>query len=133
MSVNNLARCIMSEASIGNRAEQTAIGFACQRNRNHASNQRPTADVTQLAKDILNGKINDPTQGADHWYSPRSMPRETQKTRCKKPVGTGVMDCDGGLESVCGGGKNYKPRWATESRKITIPNVRDCNYKFFNL
>jgi hypothetical protein len=133
MTVNALARCIMSEASIGNKAEQTAIGFACQRNSNHASNQSPTAAITQLAKDILDGKIKDPTQGANHWYSPSSMPKETQSSLCKKPVGTGVMDCGGGLESACGTTKNYKPSWATASNQVTISGVRDCYFKFFKL
>ncbi len=131
MSVDALARCIMSEASIGNKVEQTAIGFACQRNSNHASNQNPTASITQLAKDILAGKVQDPTEGANHWYSPRSMPKETQSQLCKEPVGTGIMDCSGGLENACGTTENYKPSWATANRQIVIPGVRDCYYKFF--
>jgi hypothetical protein len=56
----------MSEASIGNKAEQIAVGFACQRNADHASNQSPTTAIIQLANDILGGKIKDPTKGADH-------------------------------------------------------------------
>lgn len=32
MSINYLARCIMSETSNGNEVEQTIMGFACQRN-----------------------------------------------------------------------------------------------------
>ncbi|CAF1031799.1 unnamed protein product [Adineta steineri] len=98
MNVDALARCIMSEASTGNRNEQIAISFACQRNRNHASNQRPTPSVIKLAQDILAGKINDITNGAKQWYSPRSMPSEAQKIRCKKSVGIGRMDSNGGLE-----------------------------------
>jgi hypothetical protein len=131
MSVDALARCIMSEASVGNTIEKTAIGFACQRNSNHASNQNPTPAITQLAKDILAGKVSDPTEGANHWYSPRSMPKESQSSLCKKPVGTGIMDCSGGLETVCGTTKNYKPSWATADRQIIISGVRDCYYKFF--
>ncbi|CAF1467458.1 unnamed protein product [Rotaria sordida] len=123
----------MSEASIGNRAERIAIGFACQRNRNHATNQSPTSSITQLAKDILAGEIDDPTDGANHWYSPRSMPKESQSSLCSPPVGTGRMDCSGGLENACGSTKNYKPKWATAERQVTIPDVRDCYFKFFKL
>jgi hypothetical protein len=133
ITVDALARCIMSEASIGNKVEQTAIGFACQRNSNHASNQSPTSAITQLAKDILAGKVSDPTQGANHWYSPSSMPKETQSSQCSKPIGTGNMDCSGGLESACGTTKNYKPSWATSNKQVTISGVRDCYYKFFKL
>ncbi|CAF0965563.1 unnamed protein product [Adineta steineri] len=133
MDVNALARCIMSEASTGNRNEQIAIGFACQRNRNHASNQPPTYNVTKLAQDILAGKINDITNGANHWYSPRSMPSEAEKPRCKKPFGAGRMDCNGGLEKSCGKSRNYKPGWAKNRNPVYIPNVRDCYFKFFLL
>ena len=133
MSVDALARCIMSEASIGNKVEQTAIGFACQRNSNHASNQNPTSAVTQLAKDILGRKVIDPTNGANHWYSPSSMPKESQSSKCKKPIGSGVMDCGGGLESACGNTKNYRPTWAAASKQVIISGVRECYYKFYKL
>jgi hypothetical protein len=133
ISVDALARCVMSEAWISNKAEQIAIGFACQRNRKHASNQRPTVAITRLAEDILRWKIPDPTGEANHWYSPFSMPKDAQSSQCKRPVGTGIMDCSGGLESVCGSRKNYKPNWAIASKQIRVSNVRDCYYKFFKL
>ena len=133
MTVNALARCITSEASVYNSLEQIAIGFACQRNRNHASNQNPPAVITQLAKDILGGKIRDPTRGANHWYSPYSMPEERQSSLCKRPIGKGNMDCNGGLEAVCDNKKTYKPRWALASKQVFISGVRDCYFKFFKL
>ncbi|CAF0853622.1 unnamed protein product [Adineta steineri] len=61
-------------------------------------------------QDIIAGKINDITNGANHRYSPRSMPSEAQKLRCKKSIGTGRMDCNGGLERSCEKSQNYKPR-----------------------
>lgn len=133
ISVDALARCIMSEASIGTQEEKIAIGFACQRNRNHAGNQSPSAAVTQLARNILAGRIRDPTGGANHWYSPRSMPKETQKSLCRSPIGRGNMDCRGGLESVCSSGRNYKPSWAAGRTHISIAGVRDCFFKFYRL
>ncbi len=72
MDVNTLARCIMSEAAMGNRIEQIAIGFACFRNRN------PLPGVVRLAQDILSGRISDPTKGANRWYSPVAMPNQMQ-------------------------------------------------------
>lgn len=133
MTIDALARCIMSEASIYSKAEQTAIGFACQRNSNHAKNQTPTPAIIQLAKDILAGSITDPTQGANHWYSPYSMPKQSESSKCKKPIGSGNMDCSGGLESVCSREKNYKPSWAVASKQVIIAGVRDCYFKFFKL
>ncbi|CAF1461187.1 unnamed protein product [Adineta steineri] len=123
----------MSEASIGNSIEQTAIGFACQRNLKHASNQRPTPKITQLAKDILEERVHDPTRGANHWYSPYSMPKENEERKCKQPIGTGHTDCRGGLEQACDGKKNYKPSWANSNKQVVIPGMRPCRYKFFKL
>jgi len=77
MSVDALARGIMSDASIDKKTGQTAIGFACQRNSNHASNQRSTAAaVTELAKNIFVGKVNNPTKKVNDRYSPYSMPKK---------------------------------------------------------
>lgn len=137
----------MSEASIGNRSEQIAIGFACQRNRAHASGQVPTEAIKKLAEDIglfltsvlrmpyfqifflVKGLIADPTNGADHWYSPRSMPMEDEAYKCKPQ---GLFDCGGGLEQVQGlPKKNYKPRWADEKKKVVIPGVREAYFKFY--
>lgn len=126
-------RCIMSEAPHGNRPEQIAIGFACERNPNHASGKFPNAAVTRLAQDIGAHRISDPTQGANRWYSPESMPKEADKVRCTKPVGSGAIDCSGGLESVCGTTKNYKPGWAAASKQVNMSGVRHCNFKFFKL
>jgi hypothetical protein len=131
VDVNTLARCIMSEASFGTRIEQTAIGFACLRNRNHASNQHPTPAVTQLARNILSGRANDLTKGANRWYSPLSMPNRMQRSRCKIPFGGGMMDCNGGLENACGPAGNYKPNWAKDRHQIIIPGVRSCYFKFY--
>ncbi|CAF1448858.1 unnamed protein product [Didymodactylos carnosus] len=133
MSAYDLGRCIMSEGSIGYLAEKTALAFVCQRNSKHARNQEPSTAVLNLAKRVLAGKIPDLTKGASHWYSPRSMPSSAQKSKCSPPIGTGNMDCRGGLESVCSPSvKSYKPSWATRGY-IEISGVRPCYFKFHKL
>ena len=133
MDVQTLARCIMSEAAIGNRIEQTAIGFGClrNRNRNRVSHRYPSPAVNQLARDILIGRANDPTKGANRWYSPVSMPNRMQRSRCNIPFGAGAEDCNGGLENVCGPAGNYKPNWAKDRYQVIIPGVRSCYFKFY--
>ena len=133
LGLTALGRCIMSEASTGNRAEQIAMGFACQRNANHASNKFPIASVTRIAQDIHAGRISDPTQGANRWYSPNLMPKENERFKCKSPIGSGNIDCNGGLENICANMKNYKPSWAVEKKFISIKDVRSCYFKFYKI
>lgn len=125
-SKENVALAIMSEASIGNKEEQIAVGFACQRNSKHAKNQTPTKAILDLAEKIVNGTISDPTKGANHWYSPRSMPKEGQETK--------GYDVKGGLEQVEGvSKKNYKPGWADSKKEVHIAGVRPAYFKFFKI
>jgi len=134
--IQDVARAIMSEASVGTQDEKIAIGFACQRNRAHAKGQTPTPAIESLAKSIVSMSIPDPTQGADYWYSPRSMPNQNQCNLCKFssvcPCGKGIMDCGGGLEQVPGlPYKTYKPAWANEMKRVVVKGVRDRFFKFF--
>ncbi len=133
VDVDQLARYIMTEGAIGNRAEQIAIGFACQQNPNCASDKDPTPVVTQLAAYILEGRIYDPTNGANRWFSPTRMPKESQKSLCRDPIGSGILDCDGGLQVSCGITERYRPGWATPDKQVNIRGVRNCSYRFFKL
>ena len=119
-----IAKAIMSEASIGNQAEQIAIGFASQRNSNHATNQVPSASVLALAESIVRGEVVDNSGGATHWYSPRSMPKEGDETK--------GFDVGGGLEQTTGlSKKNYRPKWASTMTHVAIDGVRDQYFKFY--
>ena len=85
---------IMSEASIGNDAERTAVGWTVRnrmaRNNTtrvadvasaYAHNQAPTQQILALALSILQSATSlDPTNGATHFYSPRTMPKEGDNT-----------------------------------------------------
>jgi hypothetical protein len=85
-----LAKTIMSEASVGTSEEQAAVGWTVlNRLRSgryensikgivtsgqYATDQEPTrVDIVALAKDLLEGKVPDATDGATHFFSPRSM------------------------------------------------------------
>jgi hypothetical protein len=79
-----------------------------------------------LAKKIVDGKIKDISQGANHWYSPRGMPKEGESTQ--------GYDCGGGLEQTDGlSKKNYKPSWAKGNTPLQIDEVRPAYFKFFKL
>ncbi|CAF1167122.1 unnamed protein product [Adineta steineri] len=133
LGLTQLGRCIMSESASGNRAEHIAMGFACSRNPNHLSNIFPNPDITRIAQDINAHRLSDPTQGANRWYSPRLMPQESESAKCRGPIGSGSIDCGGGLETHCGTSRNYKPSWATADKYIVIGDVRPCYYKFYKI
>lgn len=78
-NVNDLARIITSEASIGNEPERTSVGFTVlnRMRRNGTSrvqdvqsgyvhNQAPAPWAISLAAKILKSQIADPTRGATH-------------------------------------------------------------------
>jgi len=87
-----LAKAIMSEAGDCTPEEQAAVGWTVLNRlrsgiyeksikrivtspRQYAYNKEPTADIVTRAKDLLEGKIPDPTGGATHFFSPKSMPK----------------------------------------------------------
>ena len=133
LGISALARCIMAEAPLGNKVEQTAIGFACPRNPNHGSNRNPYTYMIRVAQDINAGRVSDPSKEANRWYSPYSMPKEAESAKCKQPIGKGTVDCGGGLENPCGTTKNYKPSWVVSNKQVTVAGARDCYYKLFKM
>jgi len=83
-----LAKAIMSEASVGTDDEQVAVGWTVINRldsgrfgdsveyivkRWYAYDQEPTENIESIAKDILEREKPDPTDGATHFFSPRSM------------------------------------------------------------
>jgi len=133
MTVDELARCMNAGSPYVNEVELTVQGYICQRDSNHTSNKSPKQVVIQLASSILQGQISDPTQGANRWFSPRLMPKESEKSQCRQPIGEGTLDCDGGLEVSCGATERYRPGWAIPDKQITLSKVRDCECKIFKI
>jgi hypothetical protein len=130
-----LAKIIMSEASIGNAAERTAVGStvinrmtrnktdaAGDVSKGYATSQNPTNEITQLAKGLLDGSVKDNTGGATHFYSPRSMP--------KVGGNTAGVDIRGGTENVTGT-QTYMPSWVTQFDYVQVDGVREAYYKFY--
>jgi len=125
-----LAKAIMSEASVGTQKEQIAVGWTVLNRLDsgrfgdsiedvvkggYAYNQEPTEEIRALAKDLLERKVQDPTEGAMFFFSPRSMPKEGDDT-------TG-FDVGGGLHQVPYDGQNKKvwfPSWAKPEKGTEI-------------
>lgn len=136
-NVRNLATLLMSEASVGNSTERTAVGWTVlNRLKNkgltavdqvwsaYAHRQTPTAPLIALANQLLAGEIADITEGATHFYSPVSMPKEGQATS--------GFDVAGGLELIPPlTERNFAPSWAKTMRLVEIANVRPHMYKFY--
>jgi hypothetical protein len=136
-NITNLAAVLMSEASVGNDAERASVGFTLLNRLKEAGktsvdqvwsayvhNQHPTAELIALARQLLAGQRVDITDGATHFYSPRSMPREGQPT--------GNFDIGGGLELVPPlTVRTYAPGWARTMQLIDISGVRPAYFKFY--
>jgi hypothetical protein len=58
------------------------------------------------------------------------MPKEMQKSRCKRSVGTVRMDYSGELEDPFLASHTYQRGWTEERYQVCIPGVHDCYYKF---
>ena len=142
-NIADLATVIMSEASVGNNTERTCVGFTVInrmiRNgktsvkdvwRAYAHNQSATEAIKTLAGELLKGGVADPSGGCTHYYSPRGMPGETADATKLKGYDTG-----GGLETVPGHGKTYKPSWAAAANftYVAVPDVREWYFKFFRV
>lgn len=71
----------------------------------------------------------DITKGAIKWFSPRSMPKESEAAKCSPPVGTGNAACGGGLIKVTDhGGKRrnvYAPGYVKGMGYVPLTGVRD--------
>ena len=138
-NINRLARVLQSEASVGNDNERNAVGWTVlnrmsRNNTNSVSDvdhqynrrQAPTQTMRDLAGSLLRGEIPDPTNGATHYYSPRTMPQEGEET-------TGY-DVGGGLEQVDGlQQRNYRPSWSTTFQNSNVPGVRPRYYRFYRV
>jgi len=127
-----LAKAIMSEASVGTPEERAAVGWTVlNRLRSggygnsikdivtspgqYATGQEPTAEIVARAKDLLEGKIPDPTDGATYFFSPHLMPKEGEDT-------TG-FDVGGGLQQVPLDGQDLKvyfPSFAKPQKETVI-------------
>jgi len=131
-----LAKAIMSEASIGTREEQIAVGWTVLNRLDsgnfgssiedvvksgYAYNQMPTQEIIELAKDLQERKIQDPTGSATYFFSPVSMPKEGEENKCIPPIGNGNMDCNGELHNIPGTSeKVYFPSWAKPKEGWTV-------------
>jgi hypothetical protein len=146
-NVHDLATVIYAEAGGRPLAEQVAVGFTLRNRmlRNHAATVREAwggfahhspeardmARFEQLARDILEGRVNDPTGGATHFYSPHLMPRAGQPT--------GHRDVRGGLEPTPDHFDQqtgepiltYRPGWALTFEPVPLPGIDPWQFRFY--
>jgi hypothetical protein len=137
VNVNRLATILQSEASVGNATERAGVAWTVlnrmTRNatrrvadveRAYSRSQQPTAAMRALAQSLLTGSVADPTAGATHYYSPRSMPKQGESTA--------GYDVGGGLEQVAGlNQQSYRPGWVNTFQQATVQNARPSYYKFY--
>jgi len=91
----------------------------------YAHNQQPTSEINEVAEKLLKGGIDDMTEGATHFFSPISMPKEGESTS--------GFDTGGGLHAVTGiDSKVYFPSWAETMNYVgSLKNVRPAYFMFY--
>jgi dipeptidyl aminopeptidase/acylaminoacyl peptidase len=91
----------------------------------YAHNQQSDSEIQKLAKQLLAGEKDDMTQGATHFFSAISMPKEGEST-----VG---FDIGGGLHVVTGiNSKVYFPSWTETMNYVAdLYNVRPSYFMFY--
>lgn len=136
-NIARLARVLQSEVSVGNETERNAVGWTLlnRMNRNgtnavrdvdgaYSRNQEPTSRMRELAGRLLRHEIPDPTNGATHYYSPRSMPHED--------TSIDGYDVGGGLEQIEGlQTRTYRPSWTIPYQYSDVAGVRPSYYRFY--
>lgn len=137
-SVDDLARVLISEASIGNDAERRAVGWT-YRNRleegirvgagQYARNQDPTQAYFTLAREILTAPMTDDiTGGATHFFSPVAMPPNIQPDTSGFDVAAGLQDVIKPNGSM---GQSYFPSWTETLEFKAVSGARDWYYMFY--
>jgi LysM repeat protein len=120
-NIEELARVLMSEASVGNEQEREAVGNTIlnRMQRNHTNKvaditgygaydrtQAPTPEMRALATRLLNGEVADNTNGATHFYSPDGMKKDANQ----QPTA---------------------PNWASEYPERHVDGARDAKFRFY--
>ncbi len=135
-----LAAIIVSEASVGTEVEQRAVAWTA-RNRldrglslhSYAYEDAPSDGYVEMARQVLTAPPeSDLTNGATHFFSPRSMPLQGEESRCKQ--GGGIYDCQGGLVYVEGLDQPaYAPFWHLTYQWLPVPGVRKTHFLFYRI
>ena len=123
-----------------NRLERDTFGGTVQEvvtaAGQYAYGQEPTLEIRELAKKLLKGQIEDPTEGATHFFSPISMPWQGDETKPIKRLRNTLFenyDTDAGLHKIAGISQGvYFPSWTeTLAWCGELDNVRGKYFMFY--
>ncbi len=153
-NVRNMATVMWQEARGQGTLAMTAVGFTL-RNRLARSGEVGIADVwrgynhgavpgglqpddaaawaiaQRTARDIIDSKLTDPTQGATHFYTPNKMPVENGTIKPTDDIGGGLEDVPGSVSDDGQHHKTYRPRFSVEYPQITVPGIPEPLFKFY--
>lgn len=95
----------------------------------------PPESILDLACKLLTGQVADSTNGSENYFSPRSMPDESnhgcctgQSGPCNIPKSRGKLDCKLGLQTVPGTDppqRKFFPSFATSDKRQPQPEGTD--------
>ena len=98
---------------------------------NYAHTYPGTFISRRIAEDILAGKARDISQGATHFYSPRSMPKEGDTHLSGTDIGGGLEEVPGVTGPHGRAVRNYRPGWVKYYHSIRIPQIKENEFKFY--
>ena len=105
------------------------------RHPQYARPARPSAINLIAATMLLRGDFDDPTSGAENYFSPRGMPGPSGVGPGGIKCGPGAASCGGGLRPVPGvpGRAVYFPRFASPGLLVPQPAGTDPWYGLYYL
>lgn len=142
-NVRDLAALLHTEARGQGRAGMTAVGSTVlnrmRRNGDAAVRDvwgqyshglAPGAEALAVARDLLDGRLPDPTNGATHYYSPNAMVKENQLTNGGRGY---VLESVPGVVDPATGRpvRNRVPAYALAFDPRQVPGIPDSAFKFF--
>jgi hypothetical protein len=145
-NVQDLAKVMESEAGgqPGSPALK-AVGFTVL-NRMKRNNTTRVRDVgggfshnapkvqpktVEIARQVLNGMLKDPTDGATHFYTPNIMPREGAKEPLHRDTAGGLESVDGVTDKYGRPVRNYRPVWSAIWPQKAVAGVKEKDFKFY--
>ena len=150
-NIETMAKALRTEAgaSFVSQTERRAVGWAIRNIMarvntdkvaaaraavNFRTGKTPAKADRRMAKAILSQDMSKETAGgAIKWYSPRSMPPNHPKTKCKKDGGK--ASCGAGIVALASDPKksSYAPKFHDHMTYVNVAGVKEWNFRFYKL